>query len=278
MGRTALAAPRPGRNDGQVDDLAVLATLAEADAAPSLPRLGGMARPDGVAIVSEEFWSFSRVGEPAASIRAMPSLRSPLARLPFVRGLVKLALAIVPLLGRGAAARPRERLLLLAALLAPAPLLAVPAAYRTPVLAAVTVALICWLFRGRTLRLHGAEHRAIAAAETRTLVSTWHDSSRPSRFSPRCGTNFAALMIAVSLLLEQVWIVPSATLTPVLLPLVSLMVSMEIWLVAQRSAGGLGRVLLLPGLLLQRLTTREPTIEDTRVALRAVAAVLAAGR
>jgi uncharacterized protein YqhQ len=208
----------------------------------------------------------------------MPRPRLRLARLPFIRGLVKLAMAIVPLLGRGAAARPRERLFLLVALLAPAPLFAVPASYRTPVLAAVTVALICWMFRGRTLRLHGAEHRAIAAAESRTLVSTWHGSSRPSRFSPRCGTNFAALMIAVSMLLERVWIVPSATLTPVLLPLVSLMVSMEIWLVAQRWANGLGRVLLLPGLLLQRLTTREPTIEDTRVALRAVAGVLAAGR
>ena len=92
-----------------VDDLAVLAVLAEADAAASLPRLGGMARPDGVAIVSERFWAFSRVGEPAASVRSMPSPRSPLARLPFVRGLVKLAMAIVPLLGRTAAARPRER-------------------------------------------------------------------------------------------------------------------------------------------------------------------------
>lgn len=261
-----------------MDDQAVLAVLAEADAAASVPRLGGMARPDGVAIVSEDFWSFSRVGEPAPSVRPMPCPRWRLARLPFIRGLVKLAMAIVPLLGRGAAARPRERLLLLAALLAPAPLLAVPTSDRTPVLAVVTVALIGWLFRGRTLRLHGAEHRAIAAAETRTLVSTWHESTRPSRFSPRCGTNFAALTVAVSILLERVWIVPSATLTPVLLPLVSLMISMEIWLVAQRWANGLGRVLLLPGLLLQRLTTREPTIEDTRVALRAVAGVLAAGR
>jgi uncharacterized protein YqhQ len=32
--------------------------------------------------------------------------------------------------------------------------------------------------------------------------------------------------------------------------------------------------LLLPGLALQRLTTREPRVEETRVALTAVAAVL----
>jgi uncharacterized protein YqhQ len=31
---------------------------------------------------------------------------------------------------------------------------------------------------------------------------------------------------------------------------------------------------MLPGMLLQRLTTREPRLEDTRVALRAVAEVV----
>jgi len=260
-----------------VDDLAVLAVLAEADASPSLPRLGGMARPDGVAIVSQRFWGFARAGETSVSLRPMPRPRTPLAKLPFLRGLVRLAAAVVPLFGRGAAARPRERVLLLAALLAPAALLPAPAAYRTPALAAVTLALICWLFRGRTLNLHGAEHRAIAAAEARTLVATWHGRARPSRFSPRCGTNFAALMLAVSSLLDRLWPVPSAV-SPVLVTLLSLMITMEIWLVAQRSAGRLGRVLLLPGLLLQRLTTREPMIEETRVALRAVATVLAAER
>jgi uncharacterized protein YqhQ len=35
---------------------------------------------------------------------------------------------------------------------------------------------------------------------------------------------------------------------------------------------------MLPGLLLQRLTTREPELDDTRVALRALAGVLVAHR
>lgn len=256
----------------------VLTVLAQADASASLPQLGGMARPDGVAIVSERFWAFSRTGEGAVSVRPTPRLRTPLARLPMLRGLVKLATAIAPLLGRGGTARPRERVLLLAALVAPALFAAVPGEYRTLGLGLLTAALVCWMFRGRTLRLHGAEHRAIAAAEARTLVATWHGSSRPSRFSLRCGTNFAVLMIAVSLLLDRIWVFPSLVLSPVVVTLFSLMISMEIWLFAQRSTAGLGRVLLLPGLLLQRLTTREPTIDETRVALRAVAAVFAADR
>jgi len=56
------------------------------------------------------------------------------------------------------------------------------------------------------------------------------------------------------------------------------MLTMEIWLAAQRWLSSVGRVALLPGLVLQRLTTREPKLDDTRVALRAVAGVLAADR
>jgi uncharacterized protein YqhQ len=261
-----------------VDDEAVLEVLGAADGSASLPRLGGMARPNGVAIVSERVWCFSRADGGPVSVRAMPQVHWRAARLPFLRGLVKLAAALVPMFGRGAAARPRERLLLLACLVAPVPLLAVPAAYRSVALGLVTVSMLVWMFRGRTLKLHGAEHRAIAAAEARTLVATWRGEARPSRFSPRCGTNFAALMIAVSLLLERVWVLPTTALTPVFLTLVSLMITMEIWLAAQRSARRPARVLLWPGLLLQRVTTREPTIEETRVALRALAAVLVADR
>ena len=273
-----LATARPSRDHESVDDEAVVRVLAAADAAQSLPRLGGMARPDGVAIVSERVWCFSRTDGGPVSVRAMPQVRSRAARLPFLRGLVKLGAALVPMFARGAAARPRERLLLLAVLVAPIPLLAVPAAYRTVALAVVTAAVIVFMFRGRTLKLHGAEHRAIAAAEARSLVATWRGETRPSRFSPRCGTNFAALMIAVSVLLERVWVLPTAALTPVFVTLLSLMITMEIWLAAQRSARRLARLVLWPGLLLQRLTTREPTIDETRVALRAVAAVLAADR
>jgi hypothetical protein len=261
-----------------MDDAAVLAVLAEADASAALPRLGGMARPNGVAIVSERFWCFSDVEGGAPLVRAMPVPRGGVAQWPLVRGLVKLAAAVVPLLARGSATRPLERLGLVAALLAPFPLLAVPGAYRTATLSAVSMGLLAWMLRGRTLRLHGAEHRAIAAAESRSLVATWHGTALPSRFSLRCGTNFAALLVGVSFGLERLWILPTAALTPALVTLVSLMVTMEIWLAAQRTASRFGRLAMLPGLLLQRLTTREPALDETRVALRAVAAVLTAHR
>ena len=49
---------------------------------------------------------------------------------------------------------------------------------------------------------------------------------------------------------------------------------MELWQLVQASTHRAARVFLLPGLGLQRLTTREPKLDETRVALTAVASVL----
>jgi uncharacterized protein YqhQ len=54
----------------------------------------------------------------------------------------------------------------------------------------------------------------------------------------------------------------------------SLGLTMELWQVIQDRTGRVARLLLVPGLALQRLTTREPTLAESRVALRALAAVL----
>ena len=258
-----------------MDDAAVLAVLARADASGAMPRLGGLARPDGVAIVSERSWCFSHTDGVTFRSGPMPTPPVLVVRLPLIRGLAKLFVALVPLFSRTGPTRPRERLFLVAAVLVPLPLALLHGTFRTVAMVILTVALVAWMLRGRTLRLHGAEHRAIAAAEARQLVDTWHGLARPSRFSPRCGTNFAALFAPVSVLLDRVWILPASALTPVLVTLVALMLTMEIWIAAQRSLSRLSRLVLLPGLLLQRLTTREPDLHQTRVALRAVAGVLA---
>jgi hypothetical protein len=255
-----------------VDDATVLSLLARADAAPELPRLGGMARPDGVAIVTDERWAFASVAGGGRVLRVPPAPRL-CARVPLLRGLVRLALALTPLFARRGPAGGKEKLLLLAVLLLPLPAALLPHALRPFVLAAAGIGMVAWVLRGRTLFLHGAEHRAIAAAESRSLVAAWHGEARPSRFSPRCGTNFAALVLPVTLLLERAWIAPAA-LAPVLVPLLALTLTMELWLVLQARTGLLVRLCLAPGLALQRLTTREPSLAETRVALRAVAAVL----
>ena len=251
----------------------VSAVLARADTAFELPRLGGMARPDGVVIVSERFWAFAgRDG----TVREGRMLKPPaaLAAIPLVRGLVRLASSLTPLFRRDGVARRRERLLLAAALAAPLVFAFLPSSVGLAAGVALSVVLLAWMLRGRTLFLHGAEHRAIAAADERRLAATWDDRARPSRFSERCGTNFAVFAVATAIAADVLWPLPTAFYTPVVVAGLALAASMELWRLVQRSSRRAVRALLVPGLALQRVTTREPHLAETQVALTAVASVL----
>jgi uncharacterized protein YqhQ len=247
--------------------------LAAADAAPVLPRLGGMARPDGVVVMSQRFWAFARTdGELAAG--DMPQLPGLITRIPIVRGLGRLLLAFVPLLAGPVSHRRGERLLVLGMLAAPLPLGLLPPGAQLAAALVLCTSLVAWLMRGRTLFLHGAEHRAIAASEERRLVATWVGAARPSRYSRRCGTNFAALALGTTAAMylwvpgaqEPAWSFPLA--------LAALGLAMEAWHLIQAAPARAASVALAPGLLLQCLTTREPDSTETRLALRAVSSVL----
>ena len=81
--------------------------LARADATSALPKLGGMARPNGVVIVSERFWAFATTsGEVHEG--TMPLRRSRASRVPLVRGLLQLAASMAPLVRDAAAADERR--------------------------------------------------------------------------------------------------------------------------------------------------------------------------
>jgi uncharacterized protein YqhQ len=244
-----------------------------ADGSRELPRLGGMARPNGVVIVSERFWAFAGVD---GSLREGPMPRPPevLQRLPLARGLVRLYASLAPLFKRDGVAKRRERWLILAALVVPLGLGVFGGPWSTAAAVVLSGALLGTILRGRTLHLHGAEHRAIAAAEERRLGAAWEGKALPSRFSPRCGTNFAALAIPVTFLADHLLPLGPALWAPLVALVLSLAFTMELWRLVQRSSAPIWRAFLLPGLALQRLTTREPRLDETQVALRAVAAVL----
>jgi uncharacterized protein YqhQ len=247
--------------------------LVSADAEASLPRLGGMARADGVTIVSSRYWALARRDGTLVE-GTMPAPRRLLGRIPVLRGLVRLALAFAPLMTGGERRGRRERSVLVAALAAPLPLALLPAGPQLLAGVVLSAALLLWLFRGRTLHLHGAEHRAIGASEERRLAAAWRGDARPSRISRRCGTNFAALALGTTVALyalvpgaqDAVWSFP--------LGIAVLGLTMELWLLIQAAPAAAATVVLAPGLALQRLTTREPSLEETRLALRAVVSVL----
>jgi hypothetical protein len=232
-----------------------------------------MARPDGVVIVSEHHWAFAGT-DGALREGAMPKPPELLQRVPLARGLVRLYASLAPLFKRDGVTKSRERWLILTALVAPLGLAAFDGPWSTIAGIALSLLLGATILRGRALHLHGAEHRAIAAAEARRLEATWDGTARPSRFSPRCGTNFAALALPVTFGADQLLPIGPAVWSPVVVLVFSLALTMELWRLVQRSTGRRWRVFLLPGLGLQRLTTREPRLDETQVALRAVEAVL----
>jgi len=78
----------------------------------------------------------------------------------------------------------------------------------------------------------------------------------------------------VTFLADRALPVAPAFWTPAVVLVLSLALTMELWRMVQKSSHRFWHAFLVPGLALQRLTTREPTLEETQVALRAVAAVL----
>jgi hypothetical protein len=250
-----------------------LELLQQADAALALPRLGGMARPNGVVIVSERFWAFASVDGSLREGR-MPKPPELLQRLPLARGLTRLWASLAPVLRPGGVAPTRERWLILAAVFAPIGLAFVGGRWSTFSAIGLSLLLLFTILRGRALQLHGAEHRAITATEERRLAATWRGAAMPSRFSPRCGTNFAALALPVTFLADRLLPLATEFWTPLVVMVLSLALTMELWRVVQRSSHRVWQTFLLPGLALQRLTTREPRLDETQVALVAVAAVL----
>jgi uncharacterized protein YqhQ len=250
-----------------------LAALFEHADSSALPALGGMARPDGVVIASERFFAFA--GRDGSLLEGeMPAVPRLARRVPILRGIARLGLSVSPLLRRGGVAGQIERLVLFAVVLAPIAFVFLPSRAALVAGIVMSVGLVAWLMRGRTLYLHGAEHRAIAAAEMGLLGRTWEGLARPSRFSLRCGTNFVALALPMALLADQLWPFAPALWTPVVVAVLSLGLTMELWRVVQDSSLTAARAFLVPGLALQRLTTREPTIEETRIALTALASVV----
>lgn len=133
----------------------------------------------------------------------------------------------------------------------------------------------------RVFMYHGAEHKSIWAFE-KGLDLTVENARSQSRFHPRCGTSFLVVVILVSIFLFALVLrhpIFASTLAdnlikiiikvPLMLPIAG--ISYEgIKLSARFRGHPLVRVLVAPGMWLQRLTTREPTDDQLEVALLAL--------
>lgn len=127
----------------------------------------------------------------------------------------------------------------------------------------------------RVLAYHGAEHKALHALEHgRPLTAA---SARGfSRLHPRCGTSFLLLTVLVSIALFALFGWP-ALWARILLRVALLPVLAGLGYEALRASAAFERTLrplVLPGLWLQHLSTREPDDGQLEVALAALQAVL----
>ncbi|MGF1467433.1 MAG: DUF1385 domain-containing protein [Sandaracinaceae bacterium] len=139
----------------------------------------------------------------------------------------------------------------------------------------------------RLFAYHGAEHKTIYAYEQQ-LPLTVDNVRRQSTLHPRCGTTFLIVVVVVSIIAGTLvvplvvpaglpwWADRSLTLLVriALLPPVAA-VSYELQrLSARHCTRGPLRLLLWPGFLFQKITTREPDDEQIEVAIAAMQAAV----
>ena len=133
----------------------------------------------------------------------------------------------------------------------------------------------------RVFEYHGAEHKVIACYEGGEELRP-ENAARYGRLHPRCGTSFLLVVMIVAIFafapvgLPAWWIL---VLTRVLgVPLIA-GISFEVIKWAGRNRGRRWvRAVMWPGLQLQKLTTREPSLAQLAVAIAALEAVLAEER
>ncbi len=125
----------------------------------------------------------------------------------------------------------------------------------------------------RTFMYHGAEHKSIACFESGAPL-TPESAKNYTRFHPRCGTSFMFVMIllgiAVGIVLNNVFSTwPRYLIVALRLLILPLVVGLgyEFIRFAGKHDNVFTRILSAPGLLMQRITTKEPSEDMLEIAI-----------
>ncbi len=129
----------------------------------------------------------------------------------------------------------------------------------------------------RVFQYHAAEHKAINAYEAGEELTP----ERVQKFSlihPRCGTAFLLWVMVIGIFVfafvgqpAWYWLITSRIL---LLPVIAGIAYELIRFAGKNQGNPILMTLLAPGLWLQRLTTRQPTLDQIEVSIRALQEVL----
>ncbi|HEY8637992.1 MAG TPA: DUF1385 domain-containing protein [Solirubrobacteraceae bacterium] len=130
----------------------------------------------------------------------------------------------------------------------------------------------------RVFEYHGAEHKAISCYEAGEPL-TPESAQRFSRLHPRCGTSFLLIVMIVAIFVFAPIGLPAWYLliaTRILgVPLIAGLSFELIKLAGKNRRRRWVRAVMLPGMKLQLLTTREPDLEELAVSIAALEAVIA---
>lgn len=125
----------------------------------------------------------------------------------------------------------------------------------------------------RVFMYHGAEHKTVFTWENGEELTIENVRSYSTRH-PRCGTSFILVVMIVSILVFSMLGRPDflhrVLYKLLLLPVVAGISYEVIRFTGKRQDWGWVRVLSWPGLLLQKITTREPTDDQIEVAIAAM--------
>jgi len=140
------------------------------------------------------------------------------------------------------------------------------------------LAIGMWKEMARIFMYHGAEHKVIHAYE-KGLELTLENVRKYSPLHPRCGTSFLMIVMVVSILvfsfIPQPWPFMYKFLSRIVfIPLIAGTSFELLKLSAKWDHHPVMHFLITPGLMLQRLTTREPDDAQLEVALSAMIEVL----
>jgi uncharacterized protein YqhQ len=125
----------------------------------------------------------------------------------------------------------------------------------------------------RVFQYHGAEHKVVHTWEAKEEL-TVANARLKSTLHPRCGTSFLLMVMVVSIVVFSLfkfhafWAIFLSRV--VLIPVISGISYELIRFSAPRCRTGFFRLAVMPGLALQRVTTKEPADDQLEVAIRAL--------
>lgn len=129
----------------------------------------------------------------------------------------------------------------------------------------------------RVFQYHGAEHKTIYTYEAGLPLKV--ENVRPfSTLHPRCGTNFLMIVMLISMFIFTFLGWPSLleriTSRIILMPVIAGVSYELIRYAGAHTDNPLVRIAITPGLLLQKLTTRQPDDSQIEVAIASLKAVV----